>query len=300
MKSNILLAASVVGFLAVSCGGKKDSIDSAGNENNNQNNNNNSGNTSSYRADELNSIRYSGSLLVAGFLTSTAPGLTSEGAKVYEISAPLFPLTSKLYPKEAGNYPDTAEEQTVLGQEAYLTFEKIRDNCIADGSYEGIKAETDSVKLTAKERADNFSKIATCSYERYYSKPYSIPQLVDDVDLCKMHLGADWNMIKQSDLESFSPVVFDNIETAYSKVNSEEFSWGAFYFSLATYVRGTDGTLKIGSLYPDATSRVAKPSYVESGDDGRSKMHLEQHAVDGGSTGVTTAPVSLRCMRVVE
>lgn len=65
-------------------------------------------------------------------------------------------------------------------------------------------------------------------------------------------------------------------------------------------MRGTDGKLKIGSLYPEATTRLSKPSYVDSGDDERSRLHLEQHAIDGGSTGVTTAPVSLRCMRVIE
>lgn len=231
MKSNKIFAALVVCLLGVSCGGKKDSGDSAGHENDNQNNNtNNSGNTSSYRADELNSIRYSGSLLIAGLLPGTSAGLTNEGAKVYEISAPLFPLIEILYAREGVNYPDQTDGKVGLGQEGYLTFEKMRDNCIANGGYEGIKAETESVKLTAKERADNFSKIATCSYEIYTSKPYSIPQLVDDIDLCKMHLGSDWNMIKQSDLEAFSSVVFDNIEAAYSKVNSEEFSWGAFYF----------------------------------------------------------------------
>jgi hypothetical protein len=282
MKKILIWSTAVACVFAVSCGEKNDS-DGSG-----------TGTTGTYRSDEVNTIRYSGSVVVA----DGAMNLVADGPSVYEISAPLFPLIDKLYANEAEKYPSTSEAKTSLAKEGFMTFEKIRDKCISE-KYAGIKAETSGASLTPKERADNYSKIASCAYEKYTSKPYSIPQLVSDVDLCQLHLGSDWNMLKDADIQSFTSKMFNNIRTTYSQVNSEEFSWSAFYFSLATYARGSDGKLKVGSLYPEATKRVADIDYAAGNGSGVNdpKRHLEQQIVDGGSAGVSSVPVSLRCVR---
>jgi hypothetical protein len=253
-----------------------------------------------YRADEINSITYSGSLLVSASLVSPQLNLNTGSTKVYEISAPLFPIVATLYKNEGANYPAGADAQKTLGKDGYMTFEKVRDECLAkdpQGSFGGgIKKEDSSQALTVEERAANYSKIAQCAYEYFSSKPYSIPQLVSDVDLCADHLGPEWRLLGEDDIAAFTPEVYANIKGALQK-SSDAFSWGSFYFSLAAYTKGSDQTLKIGSLFPDATSRVTDPSYPPSTGP---KFHLEIHSVDGGSSGLTSSTVTVRCIRVLE
>jgi hypothetical protein len=224
--------------------------------------------------------------------------LDSETPKVYEISAPLFPIVTTLYDYEGTNYPTTADGQKALAKDGYTTFEKIRDACLTKdprGSFSGgIKTEDNSQALAVEDRAENYSKIAQCAYEYFGSKPYSIPQLVSDVDLCAEHLGTDWRLLSEEDIGTFTPDVYSNIKGALQK-SSDAISWGSFYFSLAAYTKGSDQSLKIGSLFPDATSRVTDASFPSG-----SKFHLESHGVDGGSSGLTSSTVTVRCIRVLE
>jgi hypothetical protein len=296
MKNGMLLtilSASFVSLLMMSCGKDKSGSDS----NDSGQNGNNTG-EKKYRDDELNSITYSGSLVVSAAMLGSSLKLDSETPKVYEISAPLFPIVTTLYDYEGTNYPTTADGQKALAKDGYTTFEKIRDACLTKdplGSFSGgIKTEGNSQTLAAEERAENYSKIAQCAYEYFGSKPYSIPQLVSDVDLCAEHLGTDWRLLSEEDIGTFTPDVYSNIKGALQK-SSDAISWGSFYFSLAAYTKGSDQSLKIGSLFPDATSRVTDASFPSG-----SKFHLESHGVDGGSSGLTSSTVTVRCIRVLE
>lgn len=296
MKNGMLLtvlSASFVSLLMVSCGNDKSGSDS----NDSGQNSNNTGDKK-YRDDELNSITYSGSLVVSAAMLGSSLKLDSETPKVYEISAPLFPIVTTLYDYEGTNYPTTADGQKALAKDGYTTFEKIRDACLTKdprGSFSGgIKTEDNSQALAVEDRAENYSKIAQCAYEYFGSKPYSIPQLVSDVDLCAEHLGTDWRLLSEEDIGTFTPDVYSNIKGALQK-SSDAISWGSFYFSLAAYTKGSDQSLKIGSLFPDATSRVTDASFPSG-----SKFHLESHGVDGGSSGLTSSTVTVRCIRVLE
>ena len=296
MKNGMLLtvlSASFVSLLMISCGNDKSGSDS----NDSGQNSNNTGDKK-YRDDELNSITYSGSLVVSAAMLGSSLKLDSETPKVYEISAPLFPIVTTLYDYEGTNYPTTADGQKALAKDGYTTFEKIRDACLTKdprGSFSGgIKTEDNSQALAVEDRAENYSKIAQCAYEYFGSKPYSIPQLVSDVDLCAEHLGTDWRLLSEEDIGTFTPDVYSNIKGALQK-SSDAISWGSFYFSLAAYTKGSDQSLKIGSLFPDATSRVTDASFPSG-----SKFHLESHGVDGGSSGLTSSTVTVRCIRVLE
>ena len=292
-----LLSLGVASSLMMSCGKDKSDSDSNDSQQNNNNNNNTSGDKK-YRADELNSITYSGSLVVSAALVGPQLNLNTDSPKVYEISAPLLPIVETLYNYEGANYPTTADAQKTLAKDGYITFEKVRDECLAKdpkGSFGGgIKTESSSQALTVEERAENYSKIAQCAYEYFRTKPYSIPQLVSDVDLCAEHLGTEWRLLSEDDIAAFTPDVYANIKGALQK-SSDAFSWDSFYFSLAAYAKGSDQSLKIGSLFPDATSRVTDASFRLG-----SKFHLESHSVDGGSSGLTSSTVGVRCIRVLE
>jgi hypothetical protein len=94
-------------------------------------------------------------------------------------------------------------------------------------------------------------------------KPYWIPQLVDDVDVCAVTLGAAWRLITEADLATLDAADLKNIQDTLSGVGTT--FWGEFYFSLHTYVRAADGKLAAGDLSPGATMRVAPLSYQQGG-----------------------------------
>jgi len=161
MKNGMLLtvlSASFVSLLMISCGN-----DSGQNSNNTE--------EKKYRDDELNSITYSGSLIVSAAMLGSSLKLDSETPKVYEISAPLFPIVTTLYKYENSNYPTTADGQKALAKDGYTTFEKIRDACLTKdprGSFSGgIKTEDNSQALAVEDRAENYSNIAQCAYEYF-------------------------------------------------------------------------------------------------------------------------------------
>ncbi len=63
-------------------------------------------------------------------------------------------------------------------------------------------------------------------------------------------------------------------------------------FSLAVYVRATDGTLKVGLLYPGVTTPRIVPLLR-----GNRKAHFEAQMVDGGVEGSSVmATVVVRCL----
>jgi hypothetical protein len=196
------------------------------------------------------------------------------------ISAPIFPQVLKLYEHEGANFPATAEEEAAVAHDASLIFETLLAECQAD--YPGIVVlGSDDPPLTPEQLTANFDLVARCSYEKYTAKPYWIPQLVDDVDICGTELGAEWRMPTEADLAAFTDEDFAFLQATLTTMAGGDW-WGGFYFSLKIYVRAGDGTLAMGDLTPGALALVAPlPSTVN----GTSTSHLEGSIV-------------LRCLRV--
>ena len=80
----------------------------------------------------------------------------------------------------------------------------------------------------------------TGAYTDFVSKPYWIPALVDQVDICGTELGSDWHMITEADANDVTDADAQALTTALSTPNSTSF-FGNFYFSLHVWVRATDG-----------------------------------------------------------
>jgi hypothetical protein len=128
--------------------------------------------------------------------------------------------------------------------------------------------------------ATNFSKVAECAYVRFGSKPYWIPQLVDGVDICALKMGESWHLVRESEIASLTE---DNLAFLKNTLIGADTGdlWGTFYFSLNVYVRGEDGTLKVGTLEPGQSPRVWELGLTE-----------DQRKVAGQG-----ATASVRCVR---
>ena len=197
-----------------------------------------------------------------------------------EVSAPVFPQVLKLYDHEGANFPATIEEEAAVAHDASMVFETLLADCQADYP-EIVVLGPDDPPLTPEQLTANFDLVARCSYEKYTVKPYWIPQLVDDVDICGTELGPDWRMPTEEDLATFTDEDFAFLQETLTTVAGGDW-WGGFYFSLQIYVRAADGSLAMGDLTPGAASRVAPlPSSVG----GSPKSHLEGSIV-------------LRCIRI--
>ena len=197
---------------------------------------------------------------------------------VTSLSAPIFPQVLTLYAAEGANFPVSAEDRAALVDAAALTFRFLIGHCSeADGKYAITPAPT-----TADEIANNYSEIARCAYEQFTAKPYWIPQLVEEVDICARTLGEEWHLLSEKDVAAFSEDDFAFIEKTLAGVGGES-NWGNFYFSLHAYVRSSDGTLARADLTPGVTGPRITPLAVAPGTEAWAR-HLE-------------GDLSLRCIR---
>jgi hypothetical protein len=192
-----------------------------------------------------------------------------------EVSAPIFPDVAVLYAHEGSNYPATAADQQALVDATALTYEYLRDDCAAHGYAITL---TDGGVLTAEQLATNYDEVARCSYEQHSAKPYWIPQVLIDVDVCARVLGGDWHLLSEADVAGFGPDDFAYLSSTLSATLDGGAWWGGFYFSPRVFLAASDGGLVQGDLSPDAGQRVSPlpPTALTS--------HLE-------------AGLSLRCLR---
>ena len=216
-----------------------------------------------------------------GLAIVTAAGLGGAAradALVTSLSAPVFPPVLTLYAAEGPNLPDSFEGRAALVDAAALTFRYLIGHCSGlDAKY----AITPSPE-TADEIATNYNEIARCAYEQFTAKPYWIPQLVDEVDICGRTLGEEWHLLSEGDVAAFSEDDFAFIEKTLAGVGGES-NWGNFYFSLHAYVRSADGTLARADLSPGATGPRITPLAAAPGTEAWAR-HLE-------------SDLSLRCIR---
>lgn len=218
----------------------------------------------------------------AGLQTSGAIGfaLTGDKKTVVEFSAPITPRTDFIYAAEDASYPKTAAAEAKLAHDASMTYKWLRTAC-KDAYPAIVVPATDDTVLTAAERGRNYGLIARCAYEKFSGKPYWLPKLVDNVDICGTELGAGWKLPAESDLARLSSTDLDFLSRTLTDASGDSF--GGYYFTLLFYTRAADGTLQIGDLNPGATTRVRPLGIAAELYDNHFENSLK--------------PVTLRCVR---
>jgi hypothetical protein len=162
------------------------------------------------------------------------------------ISAPIFPQVLVLYSGEGSGYPTTDAALVKLAHDSALTFCFLIGDCAKSDS-----AIHTTPPLTASEISTNYDHVAECAYTKYTAKPYWIPQLVSDVDICGREIGPGWSLITEADLESFKDSDLSFVQSTLTTT-----SGASFYFSLQVFTRATDGSIAQGSLAPGVSPRV--------------------------------------------
>ena len=215
-------------------------------------------------------FQYDGSLLLA---------LTVVDRRRVEISAPIVPRTSVIY----AAFPTTLEGEQAMAHEAALLFDWLLPQCAP--LYPKIRlAPADGTPLSPEQLAMNYDQVGQCAYEQYVAKPYWIPRLVGDVDICGTEMGAGWRLITEADLTSLSEADLQAVADTWNPHPSGTSSGLGFFFSTpAIWVRAADGTIAAGTLAPGVTGSRVTPLGVAPD----STTHYE------GSLG-------LRCIRRTE
>jgi hypothetical protein len=216
-----------------------------------------------------------------GFVASVAHAGPAAGGEQIEISSPIFPRVLVLYASEGIHFPATLDGEIALAHDASLTFDSLLTSCAA--THPAITLASVAHTPTSAELATNYNEVAECAYTTYTVKPYWIPRLVDDVDICGTELGAGWRLPTEADVagmteESFTFIADTLTSTADAKSGAS--FWGTFYFSVSIFVRAGDGSIQKADLSPGQSTRIVPLSVA--GD--ALKSHYE-----GG--------VSLRCIR---
>jgi hypothetical protein len=215
-------------------------------------------------------------------VSMTAAGVAH--AETVVLSAPILPKVLTLYAQQGESFPSTLEGEQALVHDAALVFEQLLDDCALNpsyaGAYDGITLRgPGDPELTPEQLSTNYALVALCSYQQYTAKPYWIPRLIDDVDVCGATLGEGWRLPTEADLASFTDDDCVGFRDTLSAVAGGG-DLGAFYFSLRVYVRGADGSLLQGDLTPGISPRVTP--FPEATDP---IVHYE-------------SDLSLRCLRV--
>lgn len=192
---------------------------------------------------------------LAGPLCWAARPAAAAGAEVVEVSAPILPRVSVLYPAEGNNFPASTADRATLAHDAALTFDFLMAACSMNHSGIVIPGPTDPPNTPAQ-NATNLETVANCAYTDFVSKPYWIPALVDQVDICGTELGSSWHLITEADVNDVTDADAQAMATALSTPNSTTF-FGNFYFSLHVWVRATDGSLARADLSPGVTARMS-------------------------------------------
>ena len=230
-------------------------------------------------------MNYDGSVTIvsnAGFKATGLQKNASSTFSVVQISSPIGPSVGVLYNFENANFPKTLNDEIAVADKASYPYPKLLDLCVTNypQDYSKITADKDGVELTNDQLLTNFSEVARCSYEKYMSKPYWIPQLVNDVDICGRQLGVDWRLITEDDVNQLTQDDLQFLNDTLSGAGGN--FWASFYINMKMYIRGKDGVLKLADLSDPASGAVVSELPIKPD---QWKTHLE-----GGRT--------LRCIKV--
>jgi len=234
--------------------------------------------------------------LILGLLAAAAP---ARAATDIVISAPIFPKYGSFMNYEDQNYPSTLAAKIDIADHGFFNFEDLFQICLADDNFRNrLYVANDGAILTQQQLASNYSTIADCAYVKFTVKPYFVPQLVDDVDLCAHALPASrgWRMITDNDINSWDDAVFSSLASAVNSAwpNGGD-EWGSFYFSTVTYIKTATG-LRVGVLHPGVT--VEQRIIDVPGEPGARTVHQEGIIVEvGPNKNTQTVAITLRCMK---
>jgi hypothetical protein len=198
----------------------------------------------------------------------------------FEISAPVLPKTQVLYQQEGAAYPGTTPAQAAFARAAALSFETLLVACRETNPDIVVKSEGGPT-LTDEQIAHNYDLLANCAYKQFTSKPYWIPQLLLDVDVCAEALGSSWRTPTETDVAGLTPSEFAAMQTTLDGLGGDTI--GGAFFSLSIWTRMNDGSMKNGQLDP-----AASPRFLELNKYGAAEVNLRNH-YEGN--------LALRCVR---
>lgn len=191
--------------------------------------------------------------------TTEAPGLQYQGSIVVhpgddqriELSAPLFPdATVFEHFQNEKAYPAlTPAERVALVTDDVKTYEALLGLCAPTHPAITVQAPG-AAALTADEIAANYDAVGLCAYEEYGAKPYWVPQHVSDVDICGIALGAGFRLPTEADVDAMTESDFAFFQSTLTLQPGADQFPTYFYYTLDLYVRGADGTIKLGNLAP--------------------------------------------------
>jgi hypothetical protein len=191
-------------------------------------------------ASELATFEYNGALSFVAADVVT-------GQRV-QISAPILPRTTIIY----APFPTSLDGEKTMAHDASLLFDWLLPVCAQ--LYPKITlAPADGTLLTLTQLATNYDQVGLCAYMQYVAKPYWIPRLVDDVDICGTEMGAGWRLITEADLASLTEADFQKVADTWALSAPGGDGLPFFYTSLTIWVRADDGTIQSGTLAPGIT-----------------------------------------------
>lgn len=136
--------------------------------------------------------------------------------------------------------------------------------------------------LTTAQLQTNYEQIALCGYKSYGAKPYWVPQLLLDVDVCARALGPSWRLPTEADINAFTDADFQFFADSMTVPGSIENFPSEWYYRLDVYARASDGSLVLGKLAPGATHLLPLPI---------SSASMNTLYLGDGS------PIGVRCLR---
>jgi len=171
------------------------------------------------------------------------------------VSAPLFPRFMVFYEIEGESYPESAEAtlEWIDRENPVMAFPEMMEFCLEHEPYASqITVAPEGTELSAEALAANYVAISDCAYDvelGFRSKPYWIPRVLEQVDVCQNELGDGWSLPTEAFVMDQEPSFFEE----YASLNGAEVTPennASMYFSLSLYVRGNDGRLKVATLEP--------------------------------------------------
>ena len=211
---------------------------------------------------------------------ATAPQGQGPGEWI-EISAPILPDNMVLWEAEGAAYPSSQAQREDVVHRAALLYDQLLQVCADKDARIKLRGPSDP-PLSKQEILDNYDAVAECAYQNFTSKPYWIPQLVSDVDVCGRELGPDWKLVSEQDLARVTEAEYLLMREALDGAGGGFFA--SFYFQLRLFIRAADGTIQEGRLDPRDPTRVLPLSFHQGQD---ARNHYE-----GG--------LALRCLRRTE
>jgi hypothetical protein len=175
-----------------------------------------------------------------------------------QISAPILPRTTVIYQA----FPTTLDGEMTMAHDASLLFDFLLGVCAP--LYPKITLDPTGAGLTGDQLGMNYDQVGLCAYEQYVAKPYWIPELVNDVDICGTEMGAGWRLITEADLTSLRDADFQAVSDVWNHYVTGGQGLAFFFSSLRIWVRANDGSIAIGTLAPGVIGSRVTPLDVPS------------------------------------